>query len=62
MGNTACQMLLGKSGVSRMRGQWGEVLGCPTMPMMHPAQLMQTPLAKRDAWADLLAVQKKLRG
>ena len=62
MGNTACQMLLGKSGVSRMRGQWAEVLGRPTMPMMHPAQLMQTPLAKRDAWADLLAVQDKLRG
>ena len=62
MGNTACQMLLGKSGVSRMRGQWAEVLGRPTMPMIHPAQLMQTPLAKRDAWADLLAVQNKLRG
>lgn len=62
MGNTACQMLLGKSGVSRMRGQWAEVLGRPTMPMMHPAQLMQTPLSKRDAWADLLAVQDKLRG
>ena len=61
MGNTACQMLLGKAGVSRMRGQWANVLGRPTMPMMHPAQLMQTTFAKRDAWADLLAVQEKLR-
>ncbi len=62
MGNTACQMLLGKAGVSRMRGQWAQVLGRPAMPMMHPAQLMKTPLAKREAWADLLAVQAKLRG
>ena len=62
IGNTACQMLLGKAGVSWMRGQWAEVLGRPAMPMVHPAQLMQTPLAKRDAWADLLAVQDKLRG
>lgn len=62
MGNTPCQMLLGKAGVSRMRGQWMDVLGRPAMPMMHPAKLMQTPLAKRDAWADLLAVQAKLRG
>lgn len=62
MGNTACQMLLGKVGISRMRGQWAEVLGRPALPMMHPAQLMQTPLAKRDAWADLLALQAKLEG
>lgn len=62
MGNTACQMLLGKAGISRMRGQWAEVLGRPALPMMHPAQLMQAPLAKRDAWADLLALQAKLKG
>jgi DNA polymerase len=62
MGNTPCQMLLGKAGVSRMRGQWVQVLGRPAMPMLHPAQLLQTPLAKRDAWADLLAVQARLRG
>jgi DNA polymerase len=55
-------MLLGKAGVSRMRGQWVQVLGRPAMPMLHPAQLLQTPLAKRDAWADLLAVQARLRG
>ena len=62
MGNTACQMLLGKAGVSRLRGDWAQVLGRPAMPMMHPTQLMQTPIAKRDAWADLLAVQAKLKG
>lgn len=61
MGNTACQMLLGKGGVTRLRGTWLEVLGRPAMPMAHPANLIKQPLAKRDAWADLLAIQAKLR-
>lgn len=61
MGNTACQMLLGKGGVTRLRGNWVEVLGRPAMPMAHPANLIKSPLAKRDAWADLLAIQAKLR-
>jgi DNA polymerase len=61
MGNTACQMLLGKGGISRLRGKWAEVLGRPAMPMAHPVTLLKTPIAKRDAWADLLEVQAKLR-
>ncbi len=60
MGNTACQMLLGKKGVSRLRGTWAEVMGRPAMPMAHPKQLLQNPSAKRDAWADLLAIKSKL--
>ncbi|UYV38244.1 uracil-DNA glycosylase [Rhodobacteraceae bacterium D3-12] len=60
MGNTACEAALGKRGVQRLRGQWGEAFGKPVLPMCHPEYLMRTPSAKRDAWADLLSVKAKL--
>ncbi len=62
MGNTPCQALLGRTGITRMRGNWVEVLGKPTLPMLHPAYLLRQPLAKRETWADLLSLQAKLRG
>ncbi|GAA3861495.1 uracil-DNA glycosylase [Celeribacter arenosi] len=61
MGNWACMALLGRAGISRMRGTWQEVLGRPAMPMTHPAYLLRNPMAKRDAWADLLDIQERLR-
>lgn len=60
MGNTACQMLLGKGGVTRIRGTFVEVMARPAMPMQHPSQLLRNPSHKRDAWADLLALKAKL--
>ncbi|WP_438955540.1 uracil-DNA glycosylase [Cognatiyoonia sp.] len=62
MGNTPCQALLGRTGITRMRGNWVEVLGRPAIPMFHPAYLLRQPLAKREAWADLLSVKAKLEG
>jgi len=59
-GNTACAALLGKRGISRLRGHWAEAEGVPVMPMTHPAYLLRNPAAKRGAWADLLAVKAKL--
>ncbi|WP_421701678.1 uracil-DNA glycosylase [Aliiroseovarius sp.] len=61
MGNHACQAVLGKRGITRLRGQWEEALGRPVMPMFHPAYLLRNPHAKREAWADLLELQAKLR-
>ena len=61
MGNTPCQALLGRSGITRMRGDWVEVLGKPCLPMFHPAYLLRNPIAKREAWADLLALKARLR-
>lgn len=60
MGNHACRAALGKAGITRLRGSWAEAFGRPTLPMFHPAYLLRTPTAKRDAWADLLALQAKL--
>lgn len=62
MGSVACQALLGESGITRLRGHWAEVLGRPALPMFHPAHLLRTPAAKREAWADLLALKARLDG
>ncbi|PUB15450.1 uracil-DNA glycosylase [Yoonia sediminilitoris] len=61
MGNTPCQALLGRTGITRLRGHWTEVLGKPCLPMFHPAYLLRNPAAKREAWADLLALNARLR-
>jgi len=62
MGNYACQGLIGRRGITRLRGQWQEVLGRPAMPMVHPAYLLRKPHEKAKAWADLLELQARLRG
>ena len=61
MGNISCQALLGRRGITRLRGNWTEALGRPTLPMFHPAYLLRNPHAKREAWADLLMLQDRLR-
>ena len=60
MGNTPCQALLGRQGITRLRGQWTEALGRPALPMVHPAYLLRNPAAKREAWADLLSLADRL--
>lgn len=61
MGNISCQAMLGKRGISRLRGTWDEAAGRPALPMFHPAYLLRNPAAKAEAWADLLELQAKLR-
>jgi DNA polymerase len=62
MGNASCQALLGRHGITRLRGRWDEALGLPVLPMFHPAYLLRNPQAKREAWADLLELQACLKG
>ncbi len=62
MGNTPCQALMGRRGITRLRGRWVQVLGRPALPMFHPAYLLRNPAAKREAWADLLELQARLGG
>jgi len=61
MGNHACQALLGKRGITRLRGDWTQAHGRAALPMFHPAYLLRNPGAKREAWADLLSIQARLR-
>ena len=60
MGNTPCLAILGQRGILKMRGVWAQALGRPVLPMTHPAYLLRNPVAKREAWADLLALKGKL--
>ncbi len=62
MGNISCQAGLGKRGITRLRGHWAQAYGTPCLPMFHPAYLLRNPAAKREAWADLLELQARLRG
>ena len=61
MGNHACQALLGRRGITRLRGTWTESMGKPVLPMFHPAYLLRSPEAKREAWADLLTLKVRLQ-
>ena len=61
VGNWSAQALLGKRGITRLRGQWTQAEGLPALPMFHPAYLLRSPEFKREAWADLLSLKAKLK-
>jgi uracil-DNA glycosylase family 4 len=62
LGGTAIEGLLGKSGITKLRGQWHTYRGIPLMPTYHPAYLLrnQSNAEKRRVWEDLMAVMEKL--
>jgi DNA polymerase len=65
MGGTAAQTLTGaKPGIRRLRGTWMDYdTGRRTIRALatfHPAYLLRSPLEKRLAWRDLLALQAAL--
>jgi len=60
VGNWSAQALLGKRGITRLRGHWTEAEGLPALPMFHPAYLLRSPEHKREAWADLLSLKARL--
>ena len=63
-GSAAKQVLDVTEGIMRIRGKWREIQSggrsVRTMATLHPAYLLRTPAAKRQAWRDLLAVQAAL--
>lgn len=60
MGNISCQAVLGKRGITRLRGKWDQAWNKPVIPMFHPAYLLRQPSQKRLAWADLLELKARL--
>jgi uracil-DNA glycosylase len=65
MGNPSVQTLLGiKEGITKTRGRWFTFntgkREIRAMPTFHPAFLLRSPLQKRFAWRDFLAIKKAL--
>ncbi|MBB3873255.1 uracil-DNA glycosylase [Brevundimonas mediterranea] len=64
----AKSVLQTEDGIMKMRGQWREWrlaeggMSAPALPTLHPAFLLRQPQAKRQVWADLLALAAKLDG
>lgn len=65
-GVSAKALLRAKDGITRLRGRWHQVetgLGpMPALATLHPAYLLRTPAAKREAWSDLLLLKRTLDG
>jgi uracil-DNA glycosylase family 4 len=59
-GNSPALALLGRGGITQIRGTWAEAAGRPALPSFHPSYLLRNPPAKREAWADLLALKARL--
>jgi len=67
LGGPSAQTLLGvKDGITKTRGRWFTFntgkRDIPAMPTFHPAFLLRSPLQKRFAWRDFLAIKKALVG
>ena len=65
MGNPSTQTLLGtKDGITKTRGRWFKfqtgTREIRALPTYHPAFLLRSPLQKRFAWRDFLAIKKAL--
>ena len=59
-GKYRLESLLGRGGITQIRGTWLEAVGRPALPSFHPSYLLRNPPAKREAWADLLALKARL--
>jgi uracil-DNA glycosylase len=65
LGGPSAQALLGiKEGITKTRGRWFSFdtgkREIRAMPTFHPAFLLRSPLQKRFAWRDFLAIKKTL--
>lgn len=65
-GTPAKSLLRAKEGITRLRGRWHQMETgegrLPALPTLHPAYLLRSPAAKREAWSDLLLLRRTLDG
>jgi uracil-DNA glycosylase family 4 len=62
LGKFAAQCLLrDDTPISRLRGNFRTYEGIQLMPTFHPAYLLRDPSKKKEAWADLKAVNAALK-
>ena len=64
VGNVATQSVLGKTGITKLRGQWFDWNGRNCMPIFHPAYLLRNPSRepgkpKSMMWQDIQEVRRK---
>ena len=59
MGNISCDAVLGKRGITRIRGKWDQAWGKPVIPMFHPAYLLRNAAEKRKTFNDLKALKER---
>ena len=67
LGGVAAKSVLGLTeGIIKLRGKWrGLAIGgreVKALATLHPAYLLRTPAAKRQAWQDLLLIEQALAG
>jgi DNA polymerase len=65
LGGPSAQTLLGiREGITKTRGRWFAFetgkREIRAMPTFHPAFLLRSPLQKRFAWRDFLAIKEAL--
>ena len=63
-GNVACYSVLGKTGITRLRGEWTQSNDHWIMPIFHPSYLLRNPSKapgspKSLMWDDIREVRKK---
>jgi uracil-DNA glycosylase len=63
-GNVACQSILGRTGITSLRGKWIEQDGRWIMPIFHPSYLLRNQSKepgspKAQMWDDIREVRKK---
>ena len=63
LGSPATKYILQTTtGITRLRGNWGEYRGIPVMPTYHPAYLLRnyTTQTRQEVWSDMQLAQTKL--